>query len=86
MFMENYDLKQKDLTELGNTGVISEIMNRKQPLNIRHVKALAARFGCSPATPRIVNSRGVATLQQIYEKAKRRTSSLNQEHSLAFQR
>jgi len=49
MFMENYDLKQKDLTELGSTGVISEIMNRKRPLNIRHVKALAARFGCSPA-------------------------------------
>jgi len=49
MFMENHDLKQKDLTELGSTGVISEIMNRKRPLNIRHVKALATRFGCSPA-------------------------------------
>lgn len=48
-FMDEYGLKQKDLTEIGSPGVISEIMAGKRELNKRQIKALSARFGCSPA-------------------------------------
>ncbi len=47
--MEEHGLKQKDLTELGSPGVISEILSGKRDLNKRHIKALARRFNCSPA-------------------------------------
>jgi HTH-type transcriptional regulator/antitoxin HigA len=43
-FMEEYDLKQKDLFELGSQGVVSEILNVKRALNIRQIKALSERF------------------------------------------
>jgi len=49
MLMENHGLKQQDLTEIGSQGVVSEILSRKRPLNLRQVKALAERFGCSKA-------------------------------------
>jgi len=48
-FMQEYGLKQKDLTELGSPGVISEILSGKRELNKRQIKALSKRFGCSPA-------------------------------------
>jgi len=47
--MQEYGLKQKDLTELGSPGVISEILSGKRELNKRQIKALSKRFGCSPA-------------------------------------
>lgn len=47
--MREHGLKQKDLTELGSPGVISEILSGKRKLNKRHIKALAERFGCSPS-------------------------------------
>ncbi len=47
--MEEHGLKQKDLTELGSPGVISEILSGKRELNKRQIKALSKRFGCSPA-------------------------------------
>ena len=40
-FMEEYDLKQKDLAELGSQGVVSEILNGKRELNVRQIKALS---------------------------------------------
>jgi HTH-type transcriptional regulator/antitoxin HigA len=43
-FMEEYDLKQKDLSELGSQGVVSEILSGKRELNVRQVKALSERF------------------------------------------
>lgn len=43
-FMEEYELKQKDLSELGSQGVVSEILSRKRELNLRQVKALSERF------------------------------------------
>lgn len=43
-FMEEYELKQKDLPELGSQGVISEILSGKRELNIRQIKALSKRF------------------------------------------
>ena len=47
--MQEHGLKQKDLTELGSPGVISEILHKKRDLNKRHINALAKRFKCSPA-------------------------------------
>jgi HTH-type transcriptional regulator/antitoxin HigA len=42
--MEAHNLKDADLSELGNQGVVSEILNGKQDLNLRQVKALSKRF------------------------------------------
>lgn len=47
--MEEHGLKQKDLTEIGSPGVVSEIFSGKRELNKRHIKALAERFRCSPS-------------------------------------
>lgn len=48
--MEQHDLRQVDLRgELGTQGVVSEILSGKRVLNARQAKALAGRFGVSPA-------------------------------------
>ncbi len=47
--MQEHGLKQKDLTELGSPGVISEILSGKRDLNKRQIKALSLRFHCNPA-------------------------------------
>ena len=47
--MEQHGLTQKDLTEIGSQGVISEILNGKRNLNIRQIRSLARRFHVSPA-------------------------------------
>ncbi len=47
--MEEHDLAQSDLPEIGSQGVVSEILNGKRELNVRHIRALAARFHVSPA-------------------------------------
>lgn len=47
--MEEHQLKQSDLHELGSQGVVSEILNGKRQLNIRQIKALSERFHVSPA-------------------------------------
>lgn len=43
-FMDEYNLRQKDLPEMGSQGVVSEILNGKRELNLRQVKALSRRF------------------------------------------
>lgn len=48
--MEQHDLRQSDLSELGSQGVVSEILAGKRELNLRQVRALAERFGVSTAT------------------------------------
>lgn len=48
--MEQHDLKQGDLPEIGSQGVVSEILAGKRELNIRQVRALSKRFNVSPAT------------------------------------
>ena len=48
-FMEEHGLTQSDLLEIGSQGVVSEILNGKRELNVRQVRALAKRFGVSPA-------------------------------------
>ncbi len=48
--MEEHNLKQMDLAgELGGQSIVSAILNGKRELNTRQVKALAKRFGVSPA-------------------------------------
>ena len=46
--MEEHDLRQVDLPEIGSQGVVSEILNGKRELNVRQIKVLAERFGVSP--------------------------------------
>jgi HTH-type transcriptional regulator/antitoxin HigA len=48
-FMEEYDLAQSDLPEVGSQGVVSEVLNGKRELNVRQIRALAKRFRVSPA-------------------------------------
>jgi HTH-type transcriptional regulator/antitoxin HigA len=48
-FMDEHGLTQSDLPEIGSQGVVSEILGGKRELNLRQVRALAGRFGVSPA-------------------------------------
>ena len=47
--MEEHELAQSDLPEIGSQGVVSEILAGKRDLNVRQIAQLAARFGVSPA-------------------------------------
>lgn len=48
--MEQHGLKQSDLRrEIGTQGVVSEILSGTRQINARQAKALAKRFGVSPA-------------------------------------
>lgn len=48
--MEQHGLKQADLKkEIGSQGVVSEIIAGDREINVRQAKALAKRFGVSPA-------------------------------------
>jgi HTH-type transcriptional regulator / antitoxin HigA len=42
--MEEHGLSQKDLPEIGSQGVVSEILTGRRCLNVRQIRALAARF------------------------------------------
>jgi HTH-type transcriptional regulator / antitoxin HigA len=47
-FIEEHDLGQSDLPEVGSQGVISELLAGKRELNVRQIQALAKRFGVAP--------------------------------------
>jgi HTH-type transcriptional regulator/antitoxin HigA len=47
--MDEHQLTQSDLPEVGSQGVVSEILNGKRKLNVRQIRELAIRFGISPA-------------------------------------
>ena len=47
--MDQHGLKQSDLREIGTQGVVSEILSGNRQINARQAKALAKRFGVSPA-------------------------------------
>jgi HTH-type transcriptional regulator/antitoxin HigA len=47
--MEEHDLKQSDLHEIGSQGVISEILTGKRQLNVRQIRLLSKRFSVSPS-------------------------------------
>ena len=46
--MEQHGLSQSDLPEIGSQGVVSEILSGRRALNVRQIRALAARFGVEP--------------------------------------
>jgi HTH-type transcriptional regulator / antitoxin HigA len=46
--LEEHQLTQSQLPELGSQGVVSEILRGKRQLNKRQIQALAKRFGVSP--------------------------------------
>lgn len=49
--LEQKNMKQKDLVGiLGGRSTVSEILNSKRPLNIRHLKVLSAKLGVNPST------------------------------------
>jgi len=43
--IEEHGLTQKDLPEIGSQGVVSEVLAGRRRLNVRQIRALAARFG-----------------------------------------
>ena len=45
--MKEHGLTQKDLSDIGSQGVVSEIVNGKRLLNARQIKCLADRFNVS---------------------------------------
>ena len=47
--MEQHDLGQSDLPEIGSQGVVSEILSGKRSLNVRQISRLAKRFNVSPS-------------------------------------
>lgn len=47
--MDEHGLTQSELKEVGSQGVVSEILSGKRELNVRQIRALAKRFGVSPA-------------------------------------
>lgn len=48
--MEQHELRQVDLAELfGSQSNVSEILNGKREINVRQARALAQRFGVTPA-------------------------------------
>ena len=49
LLMDEHELTQSDLPELGSQGVVSEILRGRRQINVRQVRALSARFGVSPA-------------------------------------
>jgi HTH-type transcriptional regulator/antitoxin HigA len=42
--MEEHDLRQSDLPEVGNQSVVSQILSGARELNVRQINALAKRF------------------------------------------
>lgn len=46
--MEEHNLHQEDLPEIGSQGVVSEILNEKRQLNVNQIKKLSERFKVSP--------------------------------------
>jgi len=49
--MDQNDLKQKDLIGIiGGKSAVSEILNGKRPLNLKHIRNLSEKFNVKPAT------------------------------------
>jgi HTH-type transcriptional regulator/antitoxin HigA len=49
LLMDQHQLTQSGLPELGTQGVVSEILSGKRDLNVRQIKALAKRFNVPPS-------------------------------------
>jgi len=49
LLMEEHNLKQTDMKEIGSQGIVSEVLSGKRKLNTTQIKKLAKRFHVSPA-------------------------------------
>lgn len=49
LLMDEHDLTQSDLPEVGSAEMLSEILCGKRELNARQIRALSKRFGVSPS-------------------------------------
>lgn len=58
--MEQHKLTQAQLPEIGSQGVVSEVLSGRRELNVRQIRALAARFGVSAAVFLSANARAAA--------------------------
>ena len=47
--MDQHNVKQSELPEIGSQGVVSEILSGKRELNARQIRDIAKRFHVSPA-------------------------------------
>jgi HTH-type transcriptional regulator / antitoxin HigA len=47
-FIEEHDLSQAELSEIGSQGVVSEVLAGKRELNVRQIQSLAKRFNVAP--------------------------------------
>lgn len=47
--INQYDLTLSDLPEIGSKSMVSRVLKGERKLSLDHIKALAARFGISPA-------------------------------------
>ena len=47
--MNEHDLSQSDLPEIGSQSLVSKILNGERHLTTDHIKKLSARFGVSPS-------------------------------------
>lgn len=47
--MQQHDLRQRDLPEVGSQGVVSELLTGRRDFNPRQIRALATRFHVNPA-------------------------------------
>ncbi|OGT36646.1 MAG: hypothetical protein A3F11_11590 [Gammaproteobacteria bacterium RIFCSPHIGHO2_12_FULL_37_14] len=47
--MDEHDLGQDDLPEIGSQSLVSKILNGKRQLTLEHIHSLSKRFGVSPA-------------------------------------
>ena len=48
-FMADHDLSLEDLPELGNEVIVTEILQGQRELTLPQIRALAQRFGVTPA-------------------------------------
>lgn len=49
VLMEEHGLRKSDLPEIGSPRIISEVLQGRRELSVQQVRALAHRFGVSPA-------------------------------------
>ena len=66
--MEEHGLTQKDLPEIGSQGVVSEVLAGRRRLNVRQIRALAARFGVD-AGAFVDGTRSVRSRRQVRASA-----------------
>ena len=63
--MEEHELKQSDLTEIGSQGVVSEILSGKRQLNVRQIEALSQRFGVFSSSVLLTNTKSAFVRKHI---------------------